>query len=436
MLTNNELDDFIDKLDPPALAEIQLKKFQRMLAPVLRSNAFYARRLNAAGVRVPADVQTADDYRALPFTTKAELAGDQVEHAPYGSNLTFPRAHYTRIHQTAGTRGAPLQILDTEESWQWWIKCWARIYAAAGVTAADRIFFAFSFGPFIAFWSAYDAARAIGALAIPGGGMSSHQRLNAMTTHEVTVLVCTPSYALHLAEVAEAEGIDIAGGSVRIAIQAGEPGASVPATRARIEQRWGAQVYDHAGAAEVGAWGFECRGYQGLYMNEGEFVFEVIDPASGAPAEEGELVISNLGRIGTPVIRYRTGDRVRLSRAPYQGGIKYRRLDGGVIGRVDDVMVVRGIHVYPSAIENVLRRFPEVGEFAVDVFRRHQLDEMEIRLEMPEDADAQNLVNAVTEELRNALGLRVVLIPVPFGTLPRFDRDTRRFTDHRNADMK
>lgn len=183
----------------------------------------------------------------------------------------------------------------------------------------------------------------------------------------------------------------------------------------------------------MGAWGFESVGLEGLYLNEGEFIFEVIDPATGDLADDGELVISNLGRLGMPIIRYQTGDRVKLSTDPYQGGAKFRKLDGGVIGRVDDVLVVRGITVYPSAIENIVRRFPDVGEFAVDVFRRHKLDEMEIRLELGDNVDAAHLTNTITQDLRSALGLRVKLNPIPFGTLPRFDLKTKRFTDHRGT---
>ena len=295
------------------------------------------------------------------------------------------------------------------------------------------IFFAFSFGPFIGFWSAYEGAHHIKALSIPGGGMSSYQRVNAILTHDVTVLVCTPTYALHLAEVAEEQNIDIKNSNVRITIQAGEPGASLPGTKARIEEAWGAKCYDHAGATEVGAWGYECQSQNGLHINEGEFICEVIDPESGEHANEGELVITNLGRIGMPIIRYRTGDRVKIMEEPCGCGRSYRRLEGGVIGRIDQVYTVRGINVFPSAIENIVRRFPESGEFAVDIYRRKILDEMEVRVEV-RNTDPEVFVNLVSDEIRNGLGIRVKVIPVPFGTLPRFDLKARRFTDHREID--
>jgi phenylacetate-CoA ligase len=427
------LEYFTQGLGRQALQEVQLRKLQLMLEPVLASNPFYKRKLKEAGLKRADDVRTFEDYRRLPFSTKHELTADQAAHPPYGTNLTFSRDRYTRIHQTSGTTGDPLRCLDTPESWEWWTRCWRTVFEAAGVTPLDRIFFAFSFGPFIGFWSAYEGAQGIGALAIPGGGMSSHQRAKAILDNDISVLVCTPTYALHLAEVAQEEGLDIAGSNVRVTIHAGEPGASVPATKARIEAAWGARCYDHAGATEVGAWGFECQAQAGLHLNEGEFIFEVVDAETGEPAEEGELVLTNLGRVGMPVIRYRTGDRVTLDTTPCECGRTFWRLAGGVIGRIDDVLIVRGVNVFPSAIENVVRRFPEVGEFAVDVYRRNELDEMEVRLEVS-NGDERAVAAAVEKELRLGLGLRVRVISVPFGSLPRFDLKAKRFTDHRKLE--
>lgn len=429
-MTNNYLDPFIETLGREALTQIQLKKFQLLLEPVLNTNAFYRRKLGQAGVRRAEDVQTLEDLRRLPFTTKLELTSDQAEHAPYGTNLTFGRERYTRIHQTLGTTGEPLRCLDTDESWQWWARCWAAVYKAASVTSMDRIFFAFSFGPFIGFWSAYEGARLIGALSFPGGGMSSHQRVRAIVVNDVSVLVCTPTYAMHLVEVAEQEGLDIKNSNVRITIHAGEPGASLPATKQRIESAWGARCYDHAGATEVGAWGYECMAQAGVHLNEGEFICEVIDPATGKAAHEGELVVTNLGRAGMPVIRYRTGDHVKLLTAPCECGRTYHRLEGGVIGRVDDTLIVRGINVFPSAVENIVRGFSEVGEFTVEVYRQGELDEMEIRVEA-NGGEPEGVAAAVGNAIRNGLGLRVQVKPVPSGTLPRFDLKAKRFIDHR-----
>ena len=423
-------DSLVETLDRETLTQIQLTKLHTMLSQVLKTNTFFQRKLNQVGVESPEDIRSLEDYRQLPFTVKEELSADQAAHPPYGTNITFPRKQYIRIHQTSGTTGEPLRWLDTEESWHWWARCWGAVYNAAGVNSADSIFFAFSFGPFIGFWSAHEGARLMGALSIPGGGMTSLQRVRAIRYNDISVLICTPTYALHLAEIAEAEGVDIASSNVRITIHAGEPGASLPATKARIESAWGGRCYDHTGATEVGAWGFECQTQSGVHLNEGEFIFDVINPDTGESADEGELVITNLGRVGMPVIRYRTGDWVKLRTEACECGRSFRQLKGGIIGRIDDVLIVRGVNVYPSAIENIVRGFPEVGEFVVDVFRAGELDEMEIRLEI-RATDTDAILTAVVKAIRNALGLRVKVKSVPHGTLPRFELKARRFTDHR-----
>ncbi len=415
-----------------ALSPSQLQRFQQLLGQLLTSNAFYKEKLGNAGITSPEEIRTLDDYRRLPFTEKHELSRDQERNPPYGSNLSYPVERYVRVHQTSGTTGNPLKVLDTEQSWDWWANCWAEVYRAAGVTSTDRIIFGFSFGPFIGFWSAFSGANKIGALAIPGGGMSSRQRAKAIMEHKATVLVCTPTYALHLAEVARENGLDPASSSIRATIQAGEPGASLPAVKRKIEQAWGARCFDHAGASEVGAWGFESQLSEGMHLNEAEFIFEVLDPVGREPSDEGELIITNLGRVGMPVIRYRTGDRVKLKTLTATDGSEHRVLDGGIIGRADDLLVVRGINVFPSAVENIVRQFPDVGEFAVDIYRKNEMDEIEIRLEM-KNAEPEDLAATVVQELYDRLSLRVTARPVPFGSLPLFDLKARRFTDHRDS---
>ena len=420
------------KFGAPDLSPLQLQKFQQMLTQLLESNPFYKSKLRDAGIKSPADIQNLDNYSRLPFTKKCELSRDQELSPPYGTNLSFPAERYVRVHNTSGTTGNPLKVLDTNESWAWWADCWSAVYRAAGVTSSDRILFGFSFGPFIGFWSAFAGANKIGALAIPGGGMSSRQRAKLIIEHNATVLVCTPTYALHLAEVARENGIDPASSSIRVTIHAGEPGASLPAVKRKIEETWAARCFDHAGASEVGAWGFESQANDGMHLNEDEFIFEVLDPVTHEATDEGELVITNLGRVGMPVIRYRTGDRVKLNLISASDGSQFRVLEGGIIGRADDLLVVRGINVFPSAIENIVRKFPEVGEFAVDIYRKNELDEIEIRLEI-KNAVPEVLTAAVEQELYDRLSLRVAAKPVPFGSLPLFDLKAKRFTDHREA---
>jgi phenylacetate-CoA ligase len=237
-----------------------------------------------------------------------------------------------------------------------------------------------------------------------------------------TVLLCTPSYALHLLQVARARGADPATLPVRVTVHAGEPGAGIPSVRARREAGWGARAFDHAGMTEMGAYGYECEAQAGLHVNESEFVAEVIDPATGAPAAEGELVLTNLGRVGSPLVRYRTGDRVRRAAGPCPCGRTFARLEGGILGRLDDMLIVRGVNVFPSSIEAIVRRFP-VEEFQIEVFRDGELDEVRLLVEVDGGDDG---ARRVQEALRTGIGLRLEVAPVAAGTLPRFELKARR----------
>ncbi len=405
----------------------QLARLQLGLTRILPRNRFYEKKLLAR--RHTLVLENIRDLSRFPFTTKQELVADQEAHPPFGNNLTYPRNEYIRLHQTSGTTGQPLKILDTQESWDWWADCWTTVYQAAGVSRDDIVFLAFSFGPFIGFWSAYEGAKRIGTLTIPGGGMDSLQRLRAIQDVGATVLVCTPSYALRLAEVAQEHGMDMRSSSVRVTIHAGEPGASIPATRERIERAWNARSYDHAGMTEMGAFGYACSEQQGLHVNEGEFIAEILNPETNRPVSEGhvgELVLTNLGRWGSPAIRYRTGDLVRHSGYFCPCGRTFLMLPGGVLGRVDDMLIVRGVNVYPSALANILHRFPEVTEYRVIVTSEGTMDEIALQVECP-----PQLAAAISEELHLALNLRIPIETVEQGTLPRFELKARRVEDRR-----
>ena len=407
---------------PDALREHQWRRFQAMARELLGSNAFVRAKWRAAGLAAVDDLRGWDDFGRLPFTWKREFVEDQAAHPPFGTNLTYPLERYVRVHQTSGTSAEPIRWLETQASWDWWTRCWAFVLRAAGVTPADRVFFPFSFGLFVGFWAGFEGARALGALAISGGGQDSLARLASMDALGATVLVCTPSYALHLAALARERGIDPSAGRVRITVHAGEPGAGIPAVRARIEAQWGARAFDHAGMTEIGAYGYECAEQAGLHVNESEFVAEVVEPATGAPAREGELVLTNLGRLGAPAIRYRTGDRVRVADAPCACGRTFLRLEGGILGRLDDMLIVRGVNVFPAAVEGIVRRFPDVDEFQIEVFRAGELDEVRVLLEAGDPAT----VRSVQEALHVGLGLRLEVRSVPLRSLPRHELKARR----------
>lgn len=414
------------------LAEHQWQRLQSLSRQVWATNAFYRRKWQDAGLRHPDDIRTWSEFERLPFTTKEELVQDQLAHPPFGTNLTFHPDAYVRVHQTSGTTGHPLRWLDTADSYDWCARIWCHALAAAGVGPGDRIFFAFSFGPFIGFWVAHAAARKIGALAITAGGQDSLTRLQAMLKCRPTVFLSTPSYALHLAEVAAEHGVDLASGSVAITLHGGEPGAGIPATKKRIETAWGARTYDQTGATEIGPTGFECVAQAGTHLVESEYIFEVIDPSDGrpvAPGEQGELVVTNLGRPGMPLIRYRTRDLVQLTYDRCACGRNFARMVGGIVGRSDDMITVRGINVFPSAIENIVRQYAPVVEFQIEVHRVKSMADLRLKVELAPavegEAGAALLAN-LQAEIRLRLGLRVDVERVAPGSLPRYQMKARR----------
>lgn len=410
------------------------EKLRSLFEAVLASNPFYRAKLRAAGIIRPPS--TLEEFsRLVPLTSKRELIDDQRANPPYGTNLTFPFPHYTRFCQTSGSTGRPLRWLDTPESWSWMVDNWTQVYKAAGVAPGDRIFFAFSFGPFLGFWLAFEAASRCGCLSIPGGGMRSAARLAEIIDTGATVLCCTPTYAIRLAEVAQEEAIDLSAAKIHTIIVAGEPGGSIPATRSLIQSLWnGAQVVDHHGMTEVGPVSYGCPKRPGvLHIIESAYIAEVIDPISlhpVPPGAAGELILTGLGRTGSPLIRYRTGDIVQPS--PPETclcGSSDLALPGGILGRTDDMVVVRGVNVYPSAVEEVVRSCGGVAEYRVEVSTSHALTELKLFVEpAPESASDAALPHRLEAALRNAFSLRIAISLVPSGSLPRFEMKSSRWS--------
>ncbi len=400
----------------------QLERLRVLLARITPGNRFYTRRLAAAGVT--SDVASLAEFsERMTFTHKVELVSDQAQHPPYGSNLTEPLERYTHFCQTSGTTGRPLVWLDTEESWEWLQENWAAKYRAARLAQGERIYFAFSFGPFLGFWTAFTAAARCGHLGIPGGGLGSGARLRAMIQHRATVLCCTPTYALHLTHAAAEEGIDLREAAVRHIIVAGETGGSVPEVRERISRAWnGAIVLDHYGMTEVGPVAYQTPEHPGLmHVIEDSYYAEIVEPETGepvAPGAVGELVLTTLGRSACPLLRYRTGDLVR--RALDVPGFA---LAGGIIGRADDMVIVRGVNLYPSAVDAVVKLIPAVLEYRVEVTRRGALPEIEVQIESPDDDAAKKLERA----LNAAFSLRIPVTRVAAHSLPRFEMKARRW---------
>ena len=408
------------------LAAHHLAALNRLIAAIAPRNRFYREKLaDADGL---AGFASLDDFRArLPFTTKDELARDQLENAPYGTTLTYPLSSYTRYHQTSGTHGRPLAWLDTPESWQWLLDNWKVIWRHAGARAGDSVFFAFSFGPFLGFWSAFDSAQQLGLRTIPAGGMSSSERLRFLLARTPRLLCCTPTYALRLADVARQEGLDLRDSGVEIVMVAGEPGGSVPEIRTRIEQSWlGAQVVDHHGMTEVGPVSYGCVEQPTLLrVMHDRYLCEILAPGTNTPVplgSTGELVLTTLGRDACPLLRYRTGDLVRPIEISRNNATELA-LDGGILGRVDDMVIVRGVNLYPAAVDAAVRAFGGVREYQVEIDKRPTLPEVRLRFEAPDAIAAADLA----AHLRSAFQIRIAVEKAPAGSLPTFEFKARRW---------
>jgi phenylacetate-CoA ligase len=395
----------------------QLEKLNELLAVILPANRFYQEKLGSTG-----PFSSLADFSArVPFTTKEELAADHERHPPYGRTHTFPLGRYHRFHQTSGTRGKPLIWLDDPDNWTWILDNWEWVWRGADVNPGDTAFFPFSFGPFLGFWAGFEAATRMGVRAVPGGGLSSADRLRLLRNSQSNILCCTPTYALRLAEVGAAIELPVHSLGIRKIVVCGEPGGSLPAVRHRIESAWKARVYDHHGMTEIGPVSVSSEADPNLLLLRHDAYFcEVIVPESGNPVssgETGELVLTTLGRHGSPLLRYRTGDLVK----PIPHGDHFA-LDGGVLSRTDDMVVIRGINIHPSAIDSIVRTFPDIGEYQVEIDQRPALAEIRLTIEATETT-----ATALAHQLRSNFTLRIPVTAAAPGTLPTFEVKAKRW---------
>lgn len=414
-------------IDRVRLRSNQWRKLRSIVLNLATLDCFYGRRLRESGVRVSGMNRLEDFVKQVPFTTKADIQADRDAHPPFGTNLTRAISQYTRFCQTSGTStGQPMAWIDTPESWEAMLACWRRVFEGAGlVKGRDRICFAFSFGPFLGFWTAFEAASK-DYMVLPAGGLSSQARLEMMARYGATVLCCTPTYALRLGElIGEPSGIERMGLRIQKLIVAGETGGSVPALRQRLEKLWDAQVFDHHGMTEVGPVSYETPDLpRCLAVIEEAYFAEVVDPATGIEVPEGEcgeLILTTLDRTACPLLRYRTGDYVK--KKMHRGRLI---LEGGILSRIDDMVVLRGVNVYPSAIDAVVREFPEIIEYVVEQKKIDDMDEIEILIET-EPNIAKSLLKKLEARLRDTFTLRIPVRLVDSGTLPRHEFKAKRW---------
>ncbi|PYM36164.1 MAG: phenylacetate--CoA ligase [Candidatus Rokuibacteriota bacterium] len=436
-MASRYLEPRLERASRRELTRLQERRLRAQVAHAATASPFYKRKLRAAGV-TPARVRTLADLPTLPFTTKDELKENQAAKPPWGDVLAVPFSEVLRVHMTSATTGRPLAFLDTADDWRGFYHSYARSLYAYGVRQADMVMAAFSYGPWIGYWSGFYAAQDLGCLVFPVGGLTTDQRLDALLAYPITVLGCTPSYALFLAETAAKKGIDLAKQTkIRITWHTGEPGASIPATKARIEAAFGAKAYDLPGLTEIAAWGFECDARAGLtHVHEDYCYPEVLDERDRpvGPGGRGELVFTSLYRKAMPLLRYRTRDVVQLADRACPCGRTLVAFDGGVLARLDDMKKIRGIIVYPRRIEELVRPHGGVDEFQI-VFRRHEgLDDILLRIDPSPAlslAERDGLRARLGEDLRTGLGIRVTVETVEPGALPRWDHKARRVKDER-----
>jgi len=403
--------------DIESIRKRQIESLRRLCRELIPSNTFYASRLRETGLNF--ETMTLEDFTSrMPFTTRAEWTRDQIDNPPFGTNLTYPIEHYIRFCRTSGSTGQPMIWLDTRQTWDAMLDCWARVFTAAGLAESRRVFFAFSFGPFLGFWTAYESATRLGHMCIPAGGLSSAARLRLLLDTRAEVLCCTPTYAIRLAHVAEKEGIDLSELNVQVIIVAGEPGGSIPATRNHISEHWcGARVFDHHGMTEVGPVTYECPKEPGvLHVIEDNYFAEVI---------EDELILTTIKRPGSPLIRYKTGDSVSAERrTPCSCGTEELSLLGGIMGRKDDMTIIRGVNVFPAAVEEIVRSTEGIEEYRVELFTRHDLAEMKV---IVEGGGGEAMRLELEKQFQKVLFLRIPVELTEPGSLPRYEMKAKRW---------
>ncbi len=432
----------LETLPPEALGRLQLEKFKRIFRWTFERSRFHRRLYDRAGIR-PEDIRSLADIRRVPKVDKSMMRDIQRKPPfPYGDALCVPLEEVTAFRQTSGTTGQPVYQPDTWTDWEWWSECWCFILWAQGYRPADRVFIPFGYNVFVAFWAGHYAAEKIGCEVVPGGVLDTQARILKIQELQATALMGTPTYILAMAEAARVKlGIDPRRLSVRKITCAGEPGASIPSTKKRLENAWNARVYDHAGATEIGAWSFECHSQPGgMHVNEALFLVEIEDLETGEPIEEpgrrGKMIITALDRHAQPCIRFDSKDIIEWGPQACACGRTFRLIKGGVLGRTDDITKVKGVLLAPSAIEDVVRSIPGLGdEYEVVVDRENDADRITLRVELtPESRENRRHIEEILRtqlRLKTNLGYRLEFHEP--GSLPRYEVKARRFKDLRKT---
>ncbi len=442
-MKNNSIywNPILETLPYEKLRQLQLKKFKRIVEWAYNNSPFYKKLYKDNGFE-PGDINKFEDIQKIPKTDKGMLREVQERPPfPYGDILSVPIEDVTTFRQTSGTTGTPVYQADTWQDWEWWTECWSYILYAQGYRDTDRVFIPFGYNIFVAFWAGHYAAEKVGCEVIPGGVLDTEARILKIQELRATAMMATPTYVLGMADTARKKlGIDPPRDlTIRKITCAGEPGASIPATKKRMEEAWGAKVYDHVGATEIGAWGFECTEQPGgLHINEAMFLVQLEDLETGAiiqePGRKGKIVITALDRIAQPCIRFDSKDVAEWAKDPCPCGRTFRLIQGGVAGRADDITKIKGVLVAPSAIEEVVRSIKGLSnEFEVIVTKKGDLDDVTLKIELlpEEEKSRETILIQLKDQLRLKTNLGYNIEVHPFNSLPRYEVKAKRFKDLR-----
>jgi len=427
------------------LDRLHLTRVQALLHHAYDASDFYRRKLDAAGVH-PRDIRSLDDLKTkVPITDKSEFIGLQQEHPPYGDTLALPMDLISHHAETSGTTGVPLSIPYSMADTVRYGESWCYGFWALGIRPSDTFYFAFGWGNFAGFWSAYWGARRIGCRVVSGGGLDTKGHVQAILRTRPTVLISTPTFALRIAAVAREMGVDLSQSSIKFTYHAGEPGpTALPGMREQIEKAWGAKAGELLGIAEVDAMAPGCPLGDGVHVNEMNLHSWSMDPETSkevAPGEIGENVVTGYANTAQPLINYRTHDLVRRVDS-CACGRTWAKFQGAVLGRTDFMVTVRGTNVYQSAVENILAEVPGVSmHYELVLTRAEDNDVMTIRFEpdatIGADAAAVEKVAAeAAERIHRALHVRLECKPVPCDSLPRFELKTKRMIDQRPKEFR
>jgi phenylacetate-CoA ligase len=430
----------LEQLPAEKLRRLQFRKFRKIFAWAYERSRFHRSIYDQAGIQ-PEDIRTFEDIRRVPKVEKAMMRGIQRKDPfPYGEALCVPLEEVTEFRQTSGTTGQPVYQPDTWQDWEWWSESWAYILWSQGYRPSDRVFIPFGYNVFVAFWAGHYAAEKIGCEVVPGGVLDTQARILKIRELLATAMMGTPTYILGMADTARSKmGINPAGLGITKITCAGEPGASIPSTKRRMEEVWNAKVYDHAGATEIGAWSYECRHQPGgMHVNEALFLVEVEDADTGeiieTPGHRGKMVITALDRLAQPCIRFDSKDLIEWAPEPCPCGRSFRLIKGGVLGRADDITKVKGVLLAPASIEEVVRSIDGLGdEYEVIVDKLGDIDRIKLKVELAPGSEerVEEIEARLKDQLRLKTNLGYRIEFYDYGRLPRYEVKARRFKDLR-----